>query len=140
MKHATQIAFGVCAMLALAACSGEKETPLPEIVAIGKSADTYVYKLQVNRIGQGFSIHNFTWDRYNVVEDRWIFLSKDRGRIPAEGVAVGMFETLPGPEKFRGYVDIDSATMVISLENFDNDGSKWVPYKYNGRFRVVEKD
>ena len=143
MRLTKGLTLGLFAITTFMSCSERKETPLPEIVAKVQLRDSCVYRLRLNSKGQGFSIHNLTWDKWDSIEDRWIFIDKNKGRVYGENVSVSMFKTYKEPSNFRGYIDVDSLTMVINLEVFDYDNKvkgDWAPSKYNGTFKIVYID
>jgi len=105
MKLRRRFTVGLFLMMIFVSCSERKETPLPEIIAKGKFFDSYVYKLKINTKGQGFSIHNLTWDKWDSIEDRWVFIDKNKGRVSGDSVSVEMFNSKNGPlGQFKGYI------------------------------------
>lgn len=114
------------------ACSSEKMTPGQDIVVLGKTGGLWELELKVNRKGQGWSIHNFNWSRYDVDESYWIYVDSIKGQIPGTRVATTIQRGYhPFGQYADGYVEFDSLRILIDLK--EGSGN---PCKLNGTYRL----
>ena len=132
--------FGLLTFFILISCS-DKETPSNEVIVHGIKENYIELELKVNRKGQGWSIHNFSWNSYNVNESYWIYLPKIEGRVSGSDVSISNLKNFKHPDKNdKGFIDFDSTTIIINIEEalYSNgetaDG--WEPFKLNGTYKV----
>gem|GEM_PF-5427996 len=78
MRH--KLISGLLIVMILNLCS-EKITRSNEVIVHATKMDWKELELKINRKGQGWSLHNFSWDKYNVDESYWIYVPMKVGRV-----------------------------------------------------------
>ena len=124
----------------LFSCS-DKETPFKEVIVHGTRENFRELELKVNRKGQGWSIHNFSWDTYDINESNWIYVKRINGKVLGKDVAISVQRNAMYFDKnCKGYIDFDALTMTINLEKgYYKDGvtlDHWEPFEYNGTYKL----
>jgi hypothetical protein len=132
--------FGLLTTMILISCA-DKETPFKEVVVHGTKENYRELELKVNRKGQGWSIHNFTWDTYDINDSYWIYVRRINGRVPGKNIAISVQRNSMYIDKNdRGYIDFDSLTMTINLEKAAyKDGvtlDHWEPFEFNETYKL----
>ena len=133
--------IGLLTFVILISCS-DKETRSNEVIVHGTKENYRELELKVNRKGQGWSIHNFSWDSYNVNESYWIYVPKITGRVSGRNVTISNLQNFIYPDKNdKGFIDFDSTTITINIENaLYPDGKTvdgWEPLKLNGKYKLI---
>ncbi len=135
-----RLTIGLMTYVILISCS-DKETPSRYIIVRGTKENYRELELKVNRKGQGWSIHNFSWDSYNVNESYWIYVPKISGRVAGGDVSISNLVNFIHPDKNdKGFIDFDSTTITINLEKALYPNHKtvdgWEPLKLNGTYKL----
>jgi hypothetical protein len=126
--------------IVLMSCS-DTETARDEVIVHGAKKNYWELELEINRKGQGWSIHNFSWDRYNVKESYWIYVPKITGRVSSNNVSISKLKNVRYTDKNnKGFIDFSDRTITINIEQalYPNgetvDG--WEPFKLNGTYKL----
>lgn len=121
IKMKKRLIIGIFTITILSSCSSEKFTPVKDVIVHGTKGNLWELELKVNRSGQGWSIHNFSHDVYNVEETYWMYVDSITGRVPGKRVAVSVLQdSYDFQENNEGYVEFDSLTMTINLKTGAN--------------------
>jgi len=97
----------------------------------------YEIKLDYNRKGEGFSLHNFSWDKYDLNETYWIYIDTLNGITKDSSVIISMFrekhgDYLSSDRNYRGTILVDTCCIKIDLkEPYFEEYRAW---KLNGLY------
>jgi hypothetical protein len=136
-----RFALGLLTFVVIVSCSADKETPFSEVIVHGTKEKYRELELKVNRTVHSWSIHNFSWDSYNVNDSYWIYVPKISGRVFGSDLSISVTHDFIYPdENDKGFIDFDSTTMTINIEEaLYPDGRTvdgWKPFKLNGTYKL----
>jgi hypothetical protein len=128
----------------ITSCS-ETITP-SKTVYVRQIKDSFEMEVKINLKGQGWSVHNFSWDKYNRNELYWLYLPKISGRVDASLVKISAFrnDSRQLRNEYQGYIYLDSMTMTIKMRHgYPNKNGKLTHLKpciLNGIYQLNFRD
>jgi hypothetical protein len=134
--------IGLLTLAILVSCSvKETETQSNEVIVHEMKKNYWELELKVNRKGNGWSIHNFSWDSYSVNESYWIYTPKIGGRVSGHDVTISNLKDFMHPDRNdKGFIEFDSTTITINIQEASYPNGKtvdgWKPCKLNGIYKL----
>lgn len=147
--------------LLLAGCglmfSSYRERPYDEIVVFpsksyttffaSKSYSTFALQIRYQIAGRGGNAHQFSsLQKYEIDWEDWLYLDSLQGKLAVDKVGHKTGYKEVSVSKARGYAEFHNGVVTVNVEvpvyktdkarEHAGDTVEWVPYKFNGAYRL----
>ena len=116
-------------------------------INIYKYSNGYKYEVQIkyHTKGRG-NIHNFNLKKYEYDGSDWLYLNTINGKLCPDSLLFTQFQRKTdsswAAKNLKGYIEFVNDSLYIDLYfyNQENPNEKDLPYKFNGKYRVIIND